>query len=172
MTFAPTQPPPAPNRLDLPTMHLKLIPVFSICTSSIIHLVCPPPPSPNFSYLCFSFLLGINVFPRVIKNNAYAQFLGGKQGVLWEMSKWQNSPPPVQPRFKNLCQEFYLEAQQTLSLTGLSRNKPFSYSKGRFSRYDFCLRLSCATSMRHDFTSDRVVSMRTRHPYDTCGCRK
>ena len=28
---------------------------------------------------------------------------------------------------------------------------------GRFGRYDFCLRLSCATSMRHDFTADRFV---------------
>ena len=28
---------------------------------------------------------------------------------------------------------------------------------GWFRRYDFCLRLSCATSMRHDFTTDRVV---------------
>ena len=160
MTFAPTQPHPPPQ-IDwiYPQCTWNWSLFFSICTSLIIHLVCPPPPPPppNFSYLCFSFLLGINVLPRVIKNNTYAQFLGGKQGVLWEMSKWQNSRPPVQPCFKNLCQEFYLEAQQTLPLTGLSRNKPFSYSKGRFSRYDFCLRLSCATSMRHDFTSDRVV---------------
>ena len=40
-----------------------------------------------------------------------------------------NRPPPVQSRFKNLCQEFYLEAHQTLSLTLLSCSKPFSYSK-------------------------------------------
>ena len=137
-------------------MHLNLIPVFFYLHISHNTPCLPPAPAPapaprrprNFSYLCFSFLLGINVHPRVITNNAYAQFLGGKQGVLWEMSKWQNSPPPVQPRFKNLCQEFYLEAQQTLSLTGLSRNKPFSYSKGRFSRYDFCLRLSCVMTSR------------------------
>ena len=28
---------------------------------------------------------------------------------------------------------------------------------GRFGRYDFCLRLSCATGMRHDSMTDRVV---------------
>ena len=29
-------------------------------------------------------------------------------------------------------------------------------SKDRFRRYDYCLGLSCATSIRHDFTTDRV----------------
>ena len=29
--------------------------------------------------------------------------------------------------------------------------------QGRFRRYDVWLRLLCATSMRHDFTTDRVV---------------
>ena len=33
-------------------------------------------------------------------------------------------------------------------------------SKGRFRRYDFCLRLSCGTSMRHDFTTNHVVWIR------------
>ena len=28
---------------------------------------------------------------------------------------------------------------------------------GRFGRYDFCFRLSCATGMRHDFMADGVV---------------
>ena len=82
MTFAPTQPPPpAPNRLDRPTLHLKLIPVFFYLHISHNTPCLPLTLPPNFSYLCFSFLLGINVLPRVIKNNAYAQFLGGKQGV-------------------------------------------------------------------------------------------
>ena len=27
----------------------------------------------------------------------------------------------------------------------------------QFGRYDFCLRLSCAAGMRHDFTADRFV---------------
>ena len=88
MTFAPTQPHPPPQ----------------------IDWIYPPPPPPppphNFSYLCFSFLLGINVLPRVIKNNAYAQFLGGKQGVLWEMSKWQNSRPQFNPVLKICAKSF------------------------------------------------------------------
>ena len=32
--------------------------------------------------------------------------------------------------------------------------------KGRFRRYDFCLGLSCATSIRHDFTSDSVSAQK------------
>ena len=35
-------------------------------------------------------------------------YVGGKQGDV----QIANSPPPVQPLFKNLCQEFYLEAHQ------------------------------------------------------------
>ena len=45
-------------------------------------------------------------------------------------------------------------------------------SNGRFRRLDFCLRLSCATTIRHDFTTDCVVKINTRHSYDTCGCHK
>ena len=89
-------------------MHLKLIPVFFYLHLSH-NTPCLPtaaPPPPNFSYLCFSFLLGINVLPRVIKNNAYAQFLGGKQGVLWEMSKWQNSRPQFNPVLKICAKSF------------------------------------------------------------------
>ena len=40
--------------------------------------------------LCFSFPLGTAVVPREIEDNGHAKFLaGGKQGALWEMSKWR-----------------------------------------------------------------------------------
>ena len=54
---------------------------FAICTSPIIHLVCPPPPPPP---------------PPKFKNIVYP-FFGGwggggakgrEQGALWEMRKW------------------------------------------------------------------------------------
>ena len=42
-----------------------------------MHLICPPPPSPQILHnLCFSFLLGIAVVPREIENNSYAKFWG------------------------------------------------------------------------------------------------
>ena len=47
------------------------------CTSPIMHLICPNPPSPTqiLHTLCFSFILGITAVPREIENYAYAKFL-------------------------------------------------------------------------------------------------
>ena len=54
----------------------------------------PPPPPPRapsqvLHNLCFSFLLGLTAVPREIENTAYAKFLGGKEGALWERWKWR-----------------------------------------------------------------------------------
>ena len=46
------------------------------------------------------------------------------------------------------------------SLHNQERRFRRDFSKGRFRRQAFCLPLSCATSIRHDFTTDRV---RTTH---------
>ena len=47
------------------------------CTSPIMHLICPNPPSLTqiLHTLCFSFILGITAVPREIENYAYAEFL-------------------------------------------------------------------------------------------------
>ena len=36
---------------------------------------------------CVQFLLGHENVPREVENNAYADFLGGKRGVLWDLCK-------------------------------------------------------------------------------------
>ena len=48
---------------------------YATCTSTIMHLICPPPPQ-ILHNLCFSFLLGITAVPREIENNAYVKFWG------------------------------------------------------------------------------------------------
>ena len=56
----------------------------SICTSPIIHLVCPP----NILHThCLQFLLRWLEYPAEIKNKSSAKFWGDKQGVLQEMCK-------------------------------------------------------------------------------------
>ena len=50
-----------------------------------------------------------------------------------------------------------LRLNSSVVALGFSSSWVIKINYGRFRRYDFCLRLSCATSMRHDFTTDRVV---------------
>ena len=58
---------------------------FTICTSPIIHLICPP----KLCITVVNFFLGIMAIPREIKEKAYAFFfLGGGGDVLWEGWKW------------------------------------------------------------------------------------
>ena len=53
---------------------------FAICTSPVIHLVCPP----NILYMhCLQFLLG-----RLQHSGEIKKFGGCKQGVLQEVCKW------------------------------------------------------------------------------------
>ena len=59
----------------------------------------PPPPAQKLDNLCFSFLLSITAVPRETQDNDCAKCGGrrggggGKQGVLWEMCKWQIDQP-------------------------------------------------------------------------------
>ena len=69
------------------------------CASPIMHLVPSPtpPPKKKLDNLCFSFLLSITAVPRETQDNDCAKCGGrrggGKQGVLWEMCKWQIDQP-------------------------------------------------------------------------------
>ena len=68
--------------------------LFAICALSH-YAPClplsPPPPSPqnykNISKHCLQFSWNY-CNPREMKNFRLCNFLGGKQGVLWEMCKW------------------------------------------------------------------------------------
>ena len=59
------------NRLDLDGRW-----DYVTCSSSIMHLICSPPPPSILHNLCFSFFLGITAVPREIESNAYAKFWG------------------------------------------------------------------------------------------------
>ena len=90
---------------------------FTICTSPIIHLVCPPPQI--LHTLCFSFLLGITAVPREIENNAFAKF-GGANKVHFgrcASGEWKkaNKQKPS-PRFRSMMdvnsKELYQSAEK------------------------------------------------------------
>ena len=57
---------------------------FSTFANPIIHRVYSPKILHND---CVQFLLGHEDDPREIENNAYANFWGGKRGVLWDLRK-------------------------------------------------------------------------------------
>ena len=70
---------------------------FAICTSPIIHLVCPPPPPPNLFAQSLSWVsLGTAVILRRNEKQRLSNFFGEwgggakgrEQGALWEMRKW------------------------------------------------------------------------------------
>ena len=62
------------NFLHVSKTSIASLVAFSICTSAIIHLVCPPK-------LCISFIFVFEMVPRGCKI-----FGWGKQGVLWEIN--------------------------------------------------------------------------------------
>ena len=78
-----------------------------------------------------------------------------------------NSPPPVQSRFKNLCQEFYLEAHQTCYHATKHSHTLKVDLDDTIVGYEYRARLACV------MTSHQTVSCKLdpRHPHDTCGCR-
>ena len=68
---------------------------FSICTSPIILLVCPPPSTSPPQIFCITFILispvGIVVIPREINENTYAKFLGGVGGGAKKVYYWRQT---------------------------------------------------------------------------------
>ena len=60
----------------------------------------------HLNILCFAFLSGF--LPREIENNDYANFLGGKQIVLWEMWGWQIDKSKERVRSRGHCPSFRL----------------------------------------------------------------
>ena len=56
--------------------------LFATCTSPIMHLKLPPPPTPPpqiLHNLCFLFPLGITALPREIESHADAKFWGANK---------------------------------------------------------------------------------------------
>ena len=95
-------------------------------------------------------------------------------------------------RYRSICSGFYAEAHQRLQENRHEKSPPprvlvkfltdtsvrqisriarplFNYflclstRQTPLRRYDFCLRLSCMTSIRHDFTTGRTHKIRTTH---------
>ena len=55
---------------------------FAICTSPIINLVCPPK-------FCIAFAFNFSWVSQSYQDNDDAKCWGSKQGVLWEICKWE-----------------------------------------------------------------------------------
>ena len=81
------------QRRNLVPFHLQrknYMIVITSLTESIMHLVCSPPPIPQFTIHnhCFQFLLGIQLSLEKSKTMVM-QNLGGNQSALWSRWKWR-----------------------------------------------------------------------------------